>query len=103
MSWPYPKCVGVRADGERCQGRANAEGLYCHHHDPERSSSASQATAADAGNPSYVPAGPAVATRENVPDETADGAFAATLAAMMRARREASGTDASDTTTSSAD
>jgi hypothetical protein len=39
VSWPYQKCHGVRADGERCQGRAGRGGLYCHRHDPARKTS----------------------------------------------------------------
>ena len=53
VSWPYTKCLGARADGERCQARVNSGGAYCHHHDPARKMSAPTAALAS------VPARPA--------------------------------------------
>ncbi len=62
VSWPYTKCNGARADGERCQARVDSGGVFCHHHDPVRKSSTS------------TPTSPA--ERGSVPDETTLAAFA---------------------------
>ncbi len=94
MSWPYVACVGIKSDGERCQGRAGLNGLYCHHHDPARKSPTSTPTASAtalrslndlgqrmAGSRSSI----TLAARGSVPDETTLAAFAE----AMRSAREA--------------
>ena len=94
MSWPYPKCVGIRSDGERCQGRAGPDGLYCHHHDPARKSSqpASIEIAVAPtincptapGLPEKLSSGPAL---ERTPAETTIDAFTEAFRRTGAARR----------------
>jgi hypothetical protein len=114
VSWPYPKCVGVRSDGECCQARAGRDGLYCHHHDPARASSRPRQSAAaiasttptataampdSSSAPGHRIAKPAEdrggRDRGSVPDATT---FAAFTEAFRRARerRRSSGIDSSN-------
>ena len=90
VSWPYTKCLGVRADGERCQARVNSGGAYCHHYDPARKRSAP--TAALASEPAGVSSAPSVLGRPDL------AAFAEALRRVKEARHK-SRTQASDTQT----
>ena len=61
VSWPYTKCNGARADGERCQARVDSGGVYCHHHDPARKTSAPTAALASLpARPAGVSSAPSV-------------------------------------------
>ena len=83
VSWPYTKCNGARADGERCQARVDSGGMYCHHHDPARKSPTSPVIAsATARSSSTSPA-----ERGIVPDETNLAGFAEAFRRVREARR----------------
>ena len=93
VSWPYTKCNGARADGERCQARVDSGGVYCHDHDPARKTSAPTAALAS------LPARPAgVSSAPSVLEKPDLAAFAEALRRAKEARHK-SRTQASDTQT----
>ena len=96
VSWPYTKCNGARADGERCQARVDSGGVYCHHHDPARKSSTSTPTAAATEIRALNDPGRRISEnrsstssneRGSVPDEATLAAFAEEMRRGREARR----------------
>lgn len=97
VSWPYTKCNGARADGERCQARVDSGGVYCHHHDPARTSLTSTPTDSATEITAFNDPGWRVSEnrsstfsaseRGGVPDETTLAAFAEAMRNLSEARR----------------
>ena len=99
VSWPYTKCNGARADGECCQARVDSGGVYCHHHDPARTSLMSTPTAPLTEITALNDSGQRVSEnrsstsppdRGSVPDETTLAAFAEAMRGVRESRRKMS-------------